>query len=626
MRLLSLTGLLLYSCLSSSLYAASSQWLAQLEAPFQQWQVLIKTNPNLLLEQLHSMPAEHKNTALQQAQYHLLMSHASGALVLPEQSIQEAQAGLSLVTLDEQPWLYHQLQLSQALALDLDGAPASGLDAVTQALQWAERHDDANLLVAALMTRGTLLNSLTDYLGAMADLQRAYNLAPQQSDDIARADIAGALALVYEYRGEDNLSLPYFQEAVDYYRQQPASVSLSIYLYGLGRANKNQGNTDTGRAQLQESAKISEQLNDHQGVAYALKEIAGMDLQAQRYTEAERQALEAIQLFRQADNNYMLLDTARLLSSIYLAQQQTERAQTWLQQALQALDPVSMPIQRVELAIQQAKVLAAQGHYQSAFDLLLQSTDEKQAIQNRQSSEQLHQLRSRYELDAQAHQNQILNAQNQLQQTQLQSQQRKNQLLILLFICATLICTLLLFLFYRQHSHKRALQQLADTDSLTGLLNRRKTLALLQLQADLAKRHGFDFCVALVDLDHFKKINDSLGHQGGDVVLKHFADLCQKTLRHTDIVGRIGGEEFLIALPHTSIDDAAVLMEKLRKRAEDITKMMALTDLQVSISIGLVNNTPPRTAIELLAQADKILYSAKDAGRNRVVVDIPAVA
>ncbi|MBN7819403.1 diguanylate cyclase [Bowmanella yangjiangensis] len=611
----SIVALLLIAGLAS---ATPAPGLTQLDAPFDKWQSLIKSDPDQLLEILD---AQSPMSGLALVQYHLLKSQAYAALVLAERSIAEAQNGLALLSPYQQPWLYHKLHLSMAFAQDLHGTPAKGLDDVNDAIAWAESYDHLDLTLEALMTRGLLLTSLSDYIAAMTDLQRAYNLAPQRDAWVVKADLAGAIALVYEYRREDALALPYFAEAVEYYRQQQSWISLSIYLYGLGRANKNTGNLELAKAQLQESADLSQRINDSQGVAYALKELAGLDWQSGKHELAKQSALQAMALFEQGNNAYMILDSALLLSSIYLAQQQTELANQYLKKARESLNPDSMPLQKIALQEQAARIMAATGQYQQAYETLDITNAEHQTLLSKQSTKQLHQLRSRYELEAQAQQNELLEAQNQLQLAQLANQQRSNRLLQVLFVSLSLILCLLLVLFHRQRLHKKALQQLADTDTLTGLLNRRKTLELLQLQADLAKRHQIDFCVALVDLDHFKKINDSLGHQGGDQVLKHFARLCSQTLRHTDIVGRIGGEEFLIALPHTNAQEAALLLERLRKRCEGIAETMQLDELKVSISIGLVSNTPPRSAIELLARADKILYSAKDAGRNRLVID-----
>jgi diguanylate cyclase (GGDEF)-like protein len=125
----------------------------------------------------------------------------------------------------------------------------------------------------------------------------------------------------------------------------------------------------------------------------------------------------------------------------------------------------------------------------------------------------------------------------------------------------------------------------------------------------------------MMDVDHFKLINDTYGHKAGDRVLKKIAETCQKTLREIDIIGRVGGEEFALLLPETDIDQAMDVAERLR---EEIAKAKVEIDqvlpINFSISIGVTTLTPQNENIEVLLNvADKALYVAKDSGRNRVV-------
>lgn len=156
------------------------------------------------------------------------------------------------------------------------------------------------------------------------------------------------------------------------------------------------------------------------------------------------------------------------------------------------------------------------------------------------------------------------------------------------------------------------LQQLATTDSLTGMLNRRQ----LEEEANriflLAQRAGSPLAVALVDVDHFKEINDSRGHQAGDETLKALATLMVARLRSTDIVGRLGGDEFVVVLPGSGVHAALELMQALKSRCEEAHAM--------TLSIGVAELRADQQSFEaLLAEADKQLYRAKRAGRNCVM-------
>jgi diguanylate cyclase (GGDEF)-like protein len=164
----------------------------------------------------------------------------------------------------------------------------------------------------------------------------------------------------------------------------------------------------------------------------------------------------------------------------------------------------------------------------------------------------------------------------------------------------------------------QTVQQMATTDQLTGLLNRRVMLDNLASERQLAERHGTQWCVALIDLDHFKQVNDRYGHPSGDTVLKGFAELARAHLRAVDRVGRWGGEEFLVIFPQTRLNEAHASLERLRK-AFNAWRLPEHPQLQMSFSAGLVQVEPDETVDQMVERADKTMYQAKASGRNRSV-------
>ncbi|MFM0557356.1 GGDEF domain-containing protein [Paraburkholderia sediminicola] len=168
-------------------------------------------------------------------------------------------------------------------------------------------------------------------------------------------------------------------------------------------------------------------------------------------------------------------------------------------------------------------------------------------------------------------------------------------------------------------SRDRAIQE-ARTDALTGLANRRHSLSYLELAISAFVRAAVPLAIALVDLDHFKKINDTYGHAAGDAVLRDFAEVARKAMRQSDLIGRIGGEEFLMVFPGTSVDDAAAAVERIR--CSLIGRRVAISgvasiDYSFSSGVCCVELTDDiNTALE---RADRALYTAKRGGRNRVV-------
>jgi len=169
------------------------------------------------------------------------------------------------------------------------------------------------------------------------------------------------------------------------------------------------------------------------------------------------------------------------------------------------------------------------------------------------------------------------------------------------------------------------LEQETITDPLLGIHNRRFLDHRLGEEVLRARRHRLDLTLLMVDLDHFKRVNDTHGHPTGDLVLQHVARLLKDGLRQTDILARFGGEEFVILLPHTPEPDAHFLAERLRETvARSPLRLVPeggpAGDLAVTVSIGSACLQPGEPgAGSLLARADKALYQAKQGGRNRVV-------
>lgn len=177
---------------------------------------------------------------------------------------------------------------------------------------------------------------------------------------------------------------------------------------------------------------------------------------------------------------------------------------------------------------------------------------------------------------------------------------------------------LLLLLHIRQQYD---LEQLAITDPLTGLLNRKGFLDHAQRMLERQHPDGPSIAVLMLDLDHFKQINDRHGHAAGDAVLRHFARLLRAQLRPSDCSGRLGGEEFAALLPNVSPDTAQQIAERLRQHLQQQPAPYASGLLPITVSIGLQLAAKPPLQIEpLLLQADQALYRAKQNGRNQIVV------
>ena len=164
------------------------------------------------------------------------------------------------------------------------------------------------------------------------------------------------------------------------------------------------------------------------------------------------------------------------------------------------------------------------------------------------------------------------------------------------------------------------LTRLATTDFLTGVWNRRRFMELGEAEVARVRRSGRSFGMAMMDVDHFKSVNDTHGHDAGDNVLRALAEACVDRLRNVDIVGRMGGEEFALILPETDPQGAMLTVERLREYLSELAIPIDSGTLTVTVSIGVTTVRDPSDTIEgALKRADEALYKAKGSGRNRTV-------
>jgi len=163
--------------------------------------------------------------------------------------------------------------------------------------------------------------------------------------------------------------------------------------------------------------------------------------------------------------------------------------------------------------------------------------------------------------------------------------------------------------------------RLATTDDLTGLYSRRYLINMLSNQKALSERDDSDFVILFADLDHFKHINDSFGHYIGDIVLKNFADIIRMSIREIDYGSRFGGEEFVVLLVNTDIEQSKSIAERIRYGIEHFNFSDIAPGLHVTVSIGMANYKQYNSIQETLMTADNRMYNAKDQGRNKIIFE-----
>jgi diguanylate cyclase (GGDEF)-like protein len=276
----------------------------------------------------------------------------------------------------------------------------------------------------------------------------------------------------------------------------------------------------------------------------------------------------------------------------------------------------------IEVLKLESELERAKGNSDLALDLLIQYYDKQQNLENRNHSTRLLKARAALENQRKDLEIRLLKEKTQVQRLVVDAQERKNKQQTLITAIALTVIVLSILFFILQYRNTKRVFELSIRDDLSGLYNRRYIFGALKSQIPNKSSSPCEFSVLLIDVDDFKQINDLHGHAAGDTVIHSLADLSLEVLRMSDILGRIGGEEFFYILPRTTPEQAEQIASRLLEAIE--SKVFILKSgktLNVTVSMGVCHyDLKTRDAETLYAEADKALYEAKHLGKNQLVV------
>ncbi|MDE2408530.1 MAG: GGDEF domain-containing protein [Xanthomonadaceae bacterium] len=545
-------------------------------------------------------------------------AEAAYALALPATAVKYTKEALDRPGLD--PEMQQRLTIALAQAEDLSGHSNESIKLMMTVIGTLEQGGfDPQYMVDALSARAAAYYSLGNFRAALADLLRAYPLTPERGPRTIKADIATSLGNVYAAIEDREHAEQFYKEAIDDSVANASWVRASIAEYSLATVYRRQGEWARSAEYFEQSLRHSKLSDDTQGVAYAQFGLAQVAEKLGEFDRAERMYLASLPVFAEAGDILPQANIARGLASIALQRKQYPLALRQIERSLALAGTIEEFDLTYRLFELRAEVEYAMGDFKAAYLSQKKSGEVKQKWLEARNNESLSEMRVRFDTERQAQQNALLTKENQLNASKLAEQRQTTRLYVVSVVALLLVLGLLVFLAYRSKQVRKRLAAQALTDELTGVANRRHVMAVLSAEVERARRYRTPLTIAMFDLDHFKQINDRFGHAAGDEVLQAFARWLHDSLRKTDCFGRIGGEEFLAVLPHTALEEARTVMERMRYGVLALSYPMLEEQLQPSVSIGLAMLSEDDASVEaLVARADDAVYRAKEAGRNRV--------
>jgi len=511
----------------------------------------------------------------------------------------------------------------QGEAAETMGANARAAQFYDQAVHVAQDASDAEMLAEALASRGYLRGLSGEFAQGLSDLRQAQALYEQQNMAQLALDALNGIAIVYNRMGDYTEAAQIFTRTVQSLHDAGLTREEAVTWHNLARAQENLQQWEPARHSYSNALELSTQLGYTRGEAYALRGLASV-------ANATGNPNGALSLLQRSTQMQRLTPDARLLAQIDLtgaqalhALQRLKESASLLEQALNVFRQADSPGELAASYDELAAVRAELGEWRAAYDArtLAQSTATR--LLRNQLDQRFAALKVEYDTDAQAKRNAILIRENEATEKALAQQRIAGNLQTLVIVLGVLLLGALAVLAVYQRRNSARLRTLAMTDELTSLPNRRAVLTrLTRMLSDSVAPTS----ILIIDVDHFKTINDRHGHLVGDETLKLLTANLREALTEPAFFGRLGGEEFAVVLPATDVERASESAERLRERVMRLDLSRWLGERRITVSIGVASSVPGRDTISsMLRRADAALYAAKDDGRNCVRCDAAAI-
>ena len=450
----------------------------------------------------------------------------------------------------------------------------------------------------------------------------AYHDSEKPGRAEAHAEAAIELSSALRGVGDYQEALTLVREKIAWDEAQRDSLALSVSTYLEGELLNSMRDLHGAIATFQRARSISVGLGDTQGVAFSDMRICRSLIELSDFQAARPRCSSAARVFAASKTTDVWKETEEYLAEIDLQQGHARQALGILNQVLDDQGTDIAPEAAISAYRTRARAYAALNQYRPAYSDVVQYLRRYRAEDRARRLRLQETVKERALAAREIERNAILQHQLELSNARTTRQTEKLRWEAAANTAFVLVIALLSYILITDLRHRRQLVRLAMEDNLTGMPNRGRTLEVATAALEAAVAEHRPLTVAIIDLDHFKTINDRCGHAAGDFVLREFARVSRGSLRAGDILGRWGGEEFLLVLPDTTLDSALASVERLRVLALAIQVPGATAPVRVTFSAGLASTGDgARSLEEIIARADAALYEAKNEGRDLVRID-----
>ncbi len=552
---------------------------------------------------------------------------------------QATTEGLSLtLNLSSPSLLISELLYNRGFANESIGEIELATKDYESGLELAKSLHDNVLIARGLINLGAIYYLTDRYENSLIVLNDAYNIAKQTTDEKLKGSVNSELGILYAYLDRNKQAMVYYQQSYQHYKNANKTVLSLTSLVNIALNYLSEKQYDDAIKAFKTVIEESKETDE-----FALNQIMYSTYSGLSWAHLKKKEINP-----EASYQYLLL-SKQYLADIeqYDIERQYYSDEAFVLSELERFDEALDSIAKVEnilaahpplghikkqghinLIDLKSEIYFKQGYYQQAYELQNQRLSLTRVLRDEKHMQSVAEVRLALEAKEADLQKKVLKNKQMLQEISLLEAEKKQeqQKLYLLYIAVVALFFAWLLVKLVQGQHK--LYKASKLDELTGIANRKEVMRKGRKLFERAKSKNNNFSVLMIDIDSLKKINEQFGHREGDLVLKKVVELGKECLRKTDVLGRFGGEDIIVFLPHTSFANAKMIAEKFRKSVEvyDWTNNYTSQALfHININIGVANSIDIVSEGGgdlgmLIHKADDLLHQAKAQGRDQVCI------
>lgn len=507
------------------------------------------------------------------------------------------------------------------------GSMGKSAEAMELFLQAEQRSKDAENKALLANTYSYIANSYAithNEIEALKFYHKTYILFEELNDELELMYLKAQMAKSYKFLGDLEKSIELSNEVVKYFRSREFYFDEIYVHHNLAQSYIERQEFNNAEKSYKRMIELSVILNDTTYISLTNFGLTKVYTYKKQHQKARKHWNNYLKIKIKNESPYYRLEHFLVEANLELLGNNIPLAQAATiesEKIIKSIDHEGTMMSHIRLLDIKIAILLKEDDYKSAYYFLKKIRALEELYKN--SEREL--IRSKYKVmfdtDQEILKNKLLEQEKQFSEIALVNADQRQWIQGLIITIFSILLLVLTFFIYRQIRTTKKLNVLANTDSLTKLANRRYTFNYAEEKLDEAKQSSSKFSILVFDIDLFKQVNDTYGHSAGDYALIETSKTANKYVRDNDILGRVGGEEFLLILPNASVEEAYEVAERIRTAFQQDELIFEGNKFNLTASFGIAQLTAEnQTFIELFQQADEALYKAKNNGRNQTVI------